>query len=187
MLMITIPEDALYQFLHIYKVTKKMTDFTDSLITNLGVYSSSPVMTSVNMVQLGEKLRQARISALTSLSQALSKNINYSVNTAIPTDTATDTTVNATLPLPATEKASGQLELYVLEGRNLTIADASKSDTYCIVHYEKNVTSTLDRMDDVILPNAPFVLKPNTDGGAFKAFEIMVRASSPKWMHRVKL
>ncbi|CEP19277.1 hypothetical protein [Parasitella parasitica] len=149
-----------------------MADFTDSLVKNIGAHSSSPVMTSVNMGQLGEKLLQARNSTLASLSQALSKKPNATVN-----DTA--------MQLPASEKATSQLELNVVEARNLTIADARKADTYCIVHYEGNTTSTLDKIEDGILPSSPLVLESQINSGAFKAFEIMMSASSPKWMHRV--
>ncbi|KAI8637696.1 kinase-like domain-containing protein [Parasitella parasitica] len=153
-----------------------MTDFTDSLIKNIGAHSSSPVMTSINMGQLGEKLLQARTSTLASLSQALSKRPN-----AITTTTINDTEMQ----LPASEKATSQLELNVVEARNLTIADARKADTYCIVHYEGNTTSTLDKVQDSILPSSPLVMRPQASSGAFKAFEIMMSASSPKWMHRV--
>jgi hypothetical protein len=152
-----------------------MTDFKDPLITNIGMYASSPVMTSVNMGQLGEKLRQARISAIASLSQALYKNVNCSGNaTSIPS-------------LSPTRIPTGQLELNIVEARNLTITDADKSDTYCIVHYEGNMTSTLDPADEDILPRITWAPQANVDSGAFKAFEVMMRASSPKWMHPVKL
>ncbi|CAO0803118.1 unnamed protein product [Mucor circinelloides] len=152
-----------------------MADFTDSLIKNIGVHSSSPVMTSVNMGQLGERLRQARTTTLASLSQALSKKSDA------PAAAVNDTTIQ----LPASEKATCQLEINVVEARNLTIADARKADTYCIVHYEGNVTSTLDKVDDGILPSTPLVIESQVDSGAFKAFEIMMSASSPKWMHRI--
>lgn len=154
-----------------------MADFTDSLIKNIGVHSSSPVMTSVNMGQLGERLRQARTTTLASLSQALSKKPEAP---AVVNDTAT-------MQLPALKKATGQLEINVVEARNLTIADARQADTYCIVHYEGNTTSTLDKVDDGILPSTPLVIESQVDSGAFKAFEIMMSASSPKWMHRVNL
>ncbi|KAI7901594.1 protein kinase A catalytic subunit [Cokeromyces recurvatus] len=89
-----------------------MADFTDSLIKNIGAHSSKPMMASMNMGQLGEKLRQA-------------------------------------------------------------------------LHYEGNVTSTLDQSEDGILPNTPLIFNDDVESGAFKAFEIMMKASSPKWMHRV--
>jgi hypothetical protein len=152
-----------------------MTDFTDSLIKNIGIHSSSPVMTSVNMGQLGEKLLQARTSTLASLSQALSKKSDSIV--------ANETTMQ----LPASEKTASRLEINVVEAHNLTIADACKADTYCIVHYEGNVTSTLDKTEDGILPSTPLVVESQVDSGAFRAFEIMMNASSPKWMHRVNL
>lgn len=153
-----------------------MSYFTESLINNIDVHStSSPVMTSMDMGQLGEKLRQARISTIASLSQALTaKKINSTTE----------------VPLPKTsEKSSGKLEVNVVEGRNLTIADAMKSDTYCIVHYEDNTTSTLDKSEDDILPTVTSKIDKESliKNNAFKAFEIMMSASSPKWMHRVTL
>ncbi|KAI9472278.1 MAG: protein kinase A catalytic subunit [Benjaminiella poitrasii] len=159
-----------------------MADFTDSLIKNIGAHSSTPMMASVNMGQLGEKLRQARTSTLASLSQALSKK---STTTTTNNNSNSSTTSTTTVPLPASETATGQLEINIVEARNLTIVDARKSDTYCIVHYEGNTTSTLDKSDDGILPNTPLILTKGDDTGAFKAFEIMMKASSPKWMHRV--
>lgn len=165
-----------------------MADFTDSLIKNIGVHSSSPVMTSVNMGQLGEKLRQARTTTLASLSQALSKKPEAAAAAATaPNAVNESTTTPTTMQLPASEKATSQLEINVVEARNLTIADARKADTYCIVHYEGNTTSTLDKVDDGILPSTPLVIKSQVASGAFKAFEIMMSASSPKWMHRVNL
>lgn len=152
-----------------------MADFTDSLIKNIGVHSSSAVMTSVNIGQLGEKLLQARTSTLASLSQALAKKYDATI--------VNDTTMQ----LPASEKAASKLEINIVEARNLTIADARKADTYCIVHYEGNVTSTLDKVEDGILPSTPLVIGSQVGNGVFRAFEIMMSASSPKWMHRVNL
>jgi hypothetical protein len=124
-----------------------------------------PSLTSTSISTLGDKI--CNIS-LASLSRSLKKS-------------ATTTTTNNNIQVPASsENTRGQLEINIVEGRNLTIKDASKADTYCIVHYEGNVTSTLDEVGDESLPYTPLILNSNVDSGAFRAFEIMMDASSPK-------
>lgn len=125
-----------------------------------------------NISNLGDKIRNI---SLASLSQNIKK-------TLLSSDK------QANIKLPVSENARGRLEINVVEGRNLTILDACNADTYCIVHYEGNITSTLDKIEDELLTsNTSHILKPKSDSDAFKAFEIMMSASSPKWMHRVSL
>jgi hypothetical protein len=157
-----------------------MADFTDSLIKNIGAHSASPNMPTVSMSNLGEKLRQARTYSLASLSQALKTTTSSKPST-------NNSTGSVSLKSLAPEKTGGKLEINIVEGRNLTIADAMKSDTYCIVEFEGNRTCTLEKSeDDDILPDITQEKKA-TMGGAFKPFEVMMLASSPKWMHRVAL
>lgn len=122
------------------------------------------------IASLGERIRNISFASL-------SQNVKRTVTSNDAND----------IELPVSTDAKGRLELNVVEGRNLTIQDARKADTYCIVYYEGNTTSTLDRIEDELLPSLPSVMDANNDNGAFQAFEIMMKASSPKWMHRVNL
>ncbi|CAO3624024.1 unnamed protein product [Mucor hiemalis] len=126
------------------------------------------INSNATITSLGERIRNI---SLASLSQNVKSTISL------------NDTNNIALPVSA--DAKGRLELNVVEARNLTIQDARKADTYCIVHYEGNTTSTLDKIEDELLPSMPSLGDTDGGGGAFKAFEIMMKASSPKWMHRV--
>jgi hypothetical protein len=108
----------------------------------------SVINSATSISALGEKIRNI---SLASLSQSFKKSIT------------TNSTVDD-IKLTASENARGQLEINVVEGRNLTIADATKADTYCIVYYEGNITSTLEKDEDELLSSTvPLVFKSNNN------------------------
>ncbi|KAG0173193.1 hypothetical protein DFQ28_001228 [Apophysomyces sp. BC1034] len=131
-----------------------MTDYTDSLIKNL--VHSAPKLSTTSLTerlnQLTETLRYARSSlSLASLTHVLAGTKPPSASSCSSSET----------PL------NGTLELHVVEGRNLAIANPSKADIYCLLACEGSVTST---------PGA------RTNQSA-DPFELAIKASCPKWQY----
>ncbi|KAF7723403.1 hypothetical protein EC973_002047 [Apophysomyces ossiformis] len=132
-----------------------MTDYTDSLIKNL-VHSAPKLSTaslSERLNQLTETLRYARSSlSLASLTHVLAG--------AKPSPSASSSNSSKT-------SSSGTLELHLIEGRNLAVANPKNADIYCLLACEGSVTST---------PGAK--VNPSAD-----VFELAIKASSPKWQY----
>ncbi|KAI9499483.1 kinase-like domain-containing protein [Zychaea mexicana] len=175
-----------------------MADFADSLIKNLGLHAaprlSSPVNLSDKIGQLGETLRYARTSlSLASLSQAL---IGSPASTCEDT-AAESSTATAPVTPPAPEHAKGRLSINLTEARNLTIADPTKADIYCLVQYDKNVFSTNDQVthdndgnnsssdqqQQRTAPTASIPIPNASQRRHVDVFQLAMEVSCPKWRY----